>query len=333
MDLNLLKKELFGESTTGSSTPSQDLSSVDWDGLIDKYSQQYPNVPKNVMRGILEQESNFGKRNTGEMTRHGTAKGPWQFIDSTAKEFIPGWQSPEDSYDPEKSTAGAFKYIDTLIKETGDVKKAVGRYLGRGYDPVAKLTPDQYAGQVLDKAGYKQDPTQTTQKQPVAQDPNADFIKRTLFGDSSVQQSVPEPQPAMQPITGEQQPQFGGVIPEKVAPPQKKPGFFQDAGNALTAGAGEVTSGFYSIPAGITSIFLGANNLLNKGINAVTGRKLFKDDFQTPEMLTDNKLVQIPKQVAEEARSKISTKDQDLVELVKKGDVGGAAKFLGNWVF
>lgn len=222
MDLTALKKRLSVaiENPQFSSTPTT-KNPVDWDSLIDKYSEQYPDVPKNIIKGILEQESGGDSNATGKETKYGTAKGPFQFIDSTAQQYIPGWKSPEDSYDPEKATAGAFNYVSALLKETGgDVKKAVGRYFGTGYDPVAKMDTNDYAGQVIEKSQkYNDSGTPFVAKeQSVRNNTGFDMeglkgrLRSAIAGGKTLESYqppvnvVPQQQPVMQPITGMQKP-------------------------------------------------------------------------------------------------------------------------------
>ncbi len=124
--------------------------SNNWDDLIGKYGDQYKNVPKNLVKAIIQQESSGNPNAEGKMTKYGTAKGLGQFIDSTAKQYIPGWTKPEDSYNPEKNIAGIFAYMDDLLKKNnGDIKKATGRYFGTGRDPVLNKTTGEYSKEVM----------------------------------------------------------------------------------------------------------------------------------------------------------------------------------------
>lgn len=136
------------------SLPEKPVPPEELEVYIQEAVQLHPNVrPELIRDGIIAQESSGNANALGSPTKYGRAKGLGQFIDSTAKEYIPGWTGPQDSLDPRKNVLGIAAYLDDLISQTGDERKAVGRYLGTGYDPVSGLDTETYADQVLAKAG------------------------------------------------------------------------------------------------------------------------------------------------------------------------------------
>lgn len=138
--------------------------SYDLEAIIDEVAKEYPNIPKEVVKSLSIQESGGGKNLTSPQNtkNRGTAKGPFQFIDSTAKHYIPGWTGPQDSYDPWKSARGAFSYLDDLYRQHGSIEKAVVYYHGPGSDVVQRKAGRgenglTYAESILRRAGYPYD--------------------------------------------------------------------------------------------------------------------------------------------------------------------------------
>jgi hypothetical protein len=139
--------------TREASTPPKEYeypeSVSQWNDLVDDVSLEYPFVPKGLVKSIIKQESGGNPRATGVPTKYGTAKGLGQFIDETARKYVPQWNSSEDSYDPEKNIRGMYAYLDELIqKNDGSINGAVRDYFGHGADPTGKTT-EGYEGEVI----------------------------------------------------------------------------------------------------------------------------------------------------------------------------------------
>lgn len=152
----------FKYDEEASSTDTQ--TSGDWSGVdaldphIDAALKKYPDVPKALMRAVAKQESGGKLDATGDPTIHGTAKGPYQFINSTARQYVPGWVGPQDSMDPARSSEGAAAYLSDLLKKyDGDTAEALKDYYGRGYHATGP-TPEEYAAQVMEKMGVVEKP-------------------------------------------------------------------------------------------------------------------------------------------------------------------------------
>ena len=332
MDLEALKKRL----SVAIETPQQPTSfpkfdTPDWDTLIDKYSSKYPDVPKERVKAILMQESGGDPNAIGKETKYGTAKGGFQFIDSTARENIPGWQSPEDSLNPEKSTEGAFIYLDKLIKQSGgDINKATQRYFGAGVDPVLGMSTEEYAKQVEARESGNTSDSGIQKKGTGDLSGLKDRLKSAMASGNTFEsyQAPINQTPAANSVQPQQDIPAVGQ-PQAAPVEQKKQGFLSDVGNALASGAATMTGSFYSAPGAVTGVLASATNLLNKGINAITGRKLLKEDYQTPEILIYKKAFD----VAKESSDKIGIKKEgNLLDFASKGDVLKAGQYLGTWV-
>lgn len=211
--MNELEKDsifdgIFGDAASTIAVPTDiDWSSVDrWDPVIDQALTAYPDVPKPLMRSIIKQESNGNPNAEGVPTAHGTAKGMYQFIDSTAKQFIPGWTGPQDSYDPVKSSLGAAAYLSYLLKKNnGDTTEALKDYYGRGRHSTGP-TEEGYAAEVQSRIGGG-----TATSAVLADGIDKDRIFADIFGyepDLSTVEPAPTP---MQPP------------PVVAAPPVEKP--------------------------------------------------------------------------------------------------------------
>lgn len=130
-------------------------SMAQWDPLIDRFGVMYPTVPKNIVRSMIAQKLSGNPNATGPMTWLGHARGLGQFVDETARRFVPDWKGPQDSYNPEKNIHGMFRYLTHLIqKNNGDVNAAVGRYFGHGTDPTGQTT-GRYVKEVMERAGMQ----------------------------------------------------------------------------------------------------------------------------------------------------------------------------------
>lgn len=82
------------------------------------------NLPYGLLSGIHQQESSGDARAVGPMTKYGTAKGGFQFLDSTGKQY-----GVKDPFNMEQAAIGAAKYLKFLLdKFNGNVAKAVAAY-------------------------------------------------------------------------------------------------------------------------------------------------------------------------------------------------------------
>lgn len=79
-----------------------------------------------LLDAVRHQESSDGKKLIGPMTKYGTAKGPYQFLDSTWKE----WAKPgQDVFNEDDAREVAGRYLTHLQKEFhGDAKLALAAY-------------------------------------------------------------------------------------------------------------------------------------------------------------------------------------------------------------
>jgi hypothetical protein len=119
-----------------------------WDDTIAEAVAMYPNVPKDVVKSVMYQESRGNaKAESPWNPGHGTAKGLMQIIDSTADEL-----GIMDVWDPRQNIFGGTKYLSQLIERHGSVEKAVGRYFGVGSD-VTGQTSNNYAKEVMQRVG------------------------------------------------------------------------------------------------------------------------------------------------------------------------------------
>ncbi len=138
-----------------------------WEPFVDKNAVKYPNVPANVVKGLIERESSWNPSATADTkkAKYGYARGLGQFIDETASRYIPDWKGPQDSYKPHKNIEGIFRYLDDLIKSEGSIEKALVRYHGGGED-VLGTKSDDYAQQIqgLAKKYVSTAPVETVKK-------------------------------------------------------------------------------------------------------------------------------------------------------------------------
>ncbi|MDE9456124.1 lytic transglycosylase domain-containing protein, partial [Xenorhabdus bovienii] len=84
------------------------------------------NLPSGLLRGVAMTESAGNPNAVGPNTKYGTAKGMFQFIDSTAKGY--GLMG-NDVFDPYKAAEAAAKMLSSLLKtHNGDLDKALASY-------------------------------------------------------------------------------------------------------------------------------------------------------------------------------------------------------------
>lgn len=81
------------------------------------------NLPSGMLSAINMQESRGNANAVGPMTKYGTAKGGFQFLDGTAKRF-----NVSNPFDTEQAAEGAAKYIRFLLDKYGDIDKAISAY-------------------------------------------------------------------------------------------------------------------------------------------------------------------------------------------------------------
>lgn len=176
---------------------------VDPNALVETIGDNYPDVSKSIVRSLIQRESSGNPFATADTkTRHGAARGLGQFIDATAEQYIPDWKGPEDSYVPEKNVEGIFRYLSDLQKETGSTREALKRYLGTGEADVFGTRPDDYADQILEKAGEHGTP------KPKISNKINDIFSRYTIEEPDVAAPQPEPIAPEVPAT---------PVPEEVA--------------------------------------------------------------------------------------------------------------------
>lgn len=113
------------------------------DAAADKYG-----VPKELAYWVGTHESGWNRDAVGPETSSGRARGAWQFMDSTAKDY--GLADPTDFA---TSTDAAMHKLSDLYKKTGDWGEAVRQYgtfstgRGAGRDAAVHTGFDQYAAQ------------------------------------------------------------------------------------------------------------------------------------------------------------------------------------------
>lgn len=104
-----------------------------WDEMVKKETENYPNIPESLALAIMHQES-YGDPNatpvdeeTGE--KKTSAVGLYQLTEAAAKDagvMGPGFDS---RYDPEENIRGGLKYYNSLLNESlGDHSEALARY-------------------------------------------------------------------------------------------------------------------------------------------------------------------------------------------------------------
>lgn len=180
---------------SGSIDNTESQSTNDWDSIITSESKNYPNIPESVVRSLIQQESGGDPlADIDTKTKYGYARGLGQFIDGTAKQYIPDWKSPADSYDPEKSIKGVYAYLDDLYNKTGSLKKALVKYHGGSEEStdVLGMSSGKYADQIIGRSN----PQSFTNKTKVYS--NEDYNK--FFGEGTQQPTQKE---VSEPYTGE----------------------------------------------------------------------------------------------------------------------------------
>lgn len=80
-------------------------------------------LPSGILSAIHMQESSGNTNAVGPMTRYGTAKGGFQFLDDTAKRF-----NVHNPFDTKQAAEGAAKYLRFLLNKFGDIDTAISAY-------------------------------------------------------------------------------------------------------------------------------------------------------------------------------------------------------------
>ncbi|WP_312740903.1 lytic transglycosylase domain-containing protein [Cedecea neteri] len=97
-----------------------------WMGpLFSKLEAMYQ-LPAGLLKSVAITESSGNQFAEGPQTKYGSAKGLFQFVDSTAKSL--GLKG-NDVFDPEKSAQAAAKYLSQLLRQNGgNLDKALASY-------------------------------------------------------------------------------------------------------------------------------------------------------------------------------------------------------------
>lgn len=80
-------------------------------------------LPTGMLSAIHMQESSGNTNAVGSMTKYGTAKGGFQFLDDTAKRF-----NVHNPFDTKQAAEGAAKYLRFLLNKFGDIDTAISAY-------------------------------------------------------------------------------------------------------------------------------------------------------------------------------------------------------------
>lgn len=140
------------------------------------------------------------------------------------------------------------------------------------------------------------------------------------------------PAPAVQGTTAqpiEEPTDIKPIVTEPEAPVERAEAPFGPI-SQINATSANLLAGATRLPGTIVQAFLSASNLLNKGINAVTGANLTTDAQVTPE-LRDNALTKVLDDIAEKddyVRKEFGNKD--FLDVLATKDVGQIAKFGGT---
>jgi len=277
----------FGGNDEEVSLESQaPVSSADWDSVITETAQNYPNIPEQLVRSLIQRESSgdpYAEIDTG--TKWGKARGLGQFIDETAKRYIPDWKDPSDSYDPVKNIKGIYAYLDDLVKKTGSLEKALIKYHGGSTDILGTKSED-YAKQILSKV---KDDTSFKPKSSSYEDLLAEF--------GGVTEQVTE-QPTEQVVSRGESVQSGDS-------------FLNKLGQSATSSLAGLESAIAAAPGLATDAILTLGNNINKAINFFTNKtfnkKFLAENMKAPEWTYD---------IAGKVKEKISTDNKTVNSLL-----------------
>jgi hypothetical protein len=135
IDVNKKGKKFDTSKNLVSTNKSINLNSLNkgiqkYGNIIQEAANNY-GVPKNLLTGLLYQESRFNPNIQGPQTKYGRARGIAQFIDATAIE------EGVNQFDPNSAIPGAARYLKKLYNKTGDWNLALASY-NAGYGNVKK---------------------------------------------------------------------------------------------------------------------------------------------------------------------------------------------------
>lgn len=276
----------FGGNNEEVSLESQaPLFSTDWDSVITETAQNYPNVPEQLVRSLIQRESSGDPyADIDTRTKWGKARGLGQFIDETAKRYIPDWKDPSDSYDPVKNIKGIYAYLDDLVKETGSLEKALIKYHGGSIDILGTKSED-YAKQILSKV-----------KGDVSFKPKSSSYEDLLAEFGGVTEQVTE-QPTEQVVSS-----------SDIKTPDS---FLNKLGQSATSSIAGLESSIAASPGLATDAILALSNNINKAINFFTdktfNKKLLSENMKAPEWTYD---------IASKAKDKLSTNNKAVNNLL-----------------
>ena len=116
-------------------------------------------LPSGLLSGVHMQESRGDASAEGPMTKYGTAKGGFQFLDGTAKRF---GLTGDDVFDLGKSAEAAAKYFQYLYKKFGNWDEAISAYhagegnvaAGTGIGPINRQYVKNVKGYTAGVNGY-----------------------------------------------------------------------------------------------------------------------------------------------------------------------------------
>jgi hypothetical protein len=130
--------------------------------IIEKANEN--GVPPDLAMAQAWQESRFNPRATGPMTKYGQAKGMFQFIDATAKEY-----GITDPYDWKQSADAGMRYMKDLYGKYGSWDLALAAYnAGPGNVDSGKWKrfkeTTNYVSQIMTNAGMTEETPSTKQQ-------------------------------------------------------------------------------------------------------------------------------------------------------------------------
>lgn len=145
-------------------------------------------LPYGLLSGIHQQESSGNALAVGPATRYGTAKGGFQFLDGTAKQY-----GVNDPFNMEQAAEGAAKYLKFLLdRYQGNVAKAVAAYnTGEGNvdkHDLSLILSDRWARNKKTGVGQTKEYTQNvlayTQSVRAAMGENSQFVYDSVSQDA-----------------------------------------------------------------------------------------------------------------------------------------------------
>ncbi|MFT2253393.1 transglycosylase SLT domain-containing protein [Escherichia coli] len=121
-----LEPEQRAQSVKRPQATAQGKVLLDWMGPMFNKLESLYQLPAGLLKSVATTESGGNQFAVGPQTKYGSAKGLFQFVDSTAKDL--GLRG-NDVFDPEKSAQAAAKYLSQLLRQNGgDLSKALASY-------------------------------------------------------------------------------------------------------------------------------------------------------------------------------------------------------------